>query len=142
MSQKGLRCPTETKVQQQFKDETNVSNIVKRFNRTGQLPRGRNDTGQYIDISNVGDYTEMFNRVQKVQKAFMKIPSDIRTRFRNNPQNLIDFLGDENNREEAQELGLIPKPPKETKKTLNELNSGEKKEKKENEGTSSPEGSE
>ena len=41
---------------------------------------------------------------------FDNLPSDVRNRFNNNPAQLLDFVADPENKEEAIELGLLPKP--------------------------------
>ena len=43
-------------------------------------------------------------------EAFAALPSRVRQRFNNDPAELLEFLADESNREEAVFLGLIEKP--------------------------------
>jgi phage internal scaffolding protein len=49
------------------------------------------------------------NRVIAAQDEFEALPAQIRARFDNDPANLIEFLENENNRPEAEELGLVEK---------------------------------
>ena len=44
----------------------------------------------------------------------MALPAHLRARFENDPAQLIDFLGDENNRSEAEKLGLLEVPKAES----------------------------
>ena len=97
----------ETKVQQHFKDETNVTSIVKRFTQTGQLPYG-NQNPVYGDFTHVNpNFTETLNEVTRIKNEFLKLPSNIRARFQNQPQNLLDFIENPDNLVEATEMGLL-----------------------------------
>jgi len=107
MSERGLNTGTESKVQQQHLDDCLVPNIVKRYNQ-GEMPRGSNRPPMYLDHTKIGDYTEMLARVTEVQQKFAGLPAKLRARFSNKPANLLEFLGDEENRDEAEKLGLIP----------------------------------
>ena len=46
--------------------------------------------------------------LSNARESFAMLPSSIRKRFDNDPGLLLAFLDDENNREEAFSLGLIP----------------------------------
>jgi phage internal scaffolding protein len=41
------------------------------------------------------------------EDEFDALPAQIRARFENEPANLIDFLSNEQNRDEAEKLGLV-----------------------------------
>lgn len=45
----------------------------------------------------------------------MTLPPEIRTRFDNDPGKLIDFVADPDNRQEAQELGIVNPAPEPAK---------------------------
>jgi len=112
---------TEALTQQQFRDECDVGNIMKRFEQTGQIMTGANGA-KYGDFSDVDDYHTALNKINEARESFMELPAQIRKRFSNDPGQLIDFLNDGNNLEEAIKLGLVdpinppnPEPAKETK---------------------------
>lgn len=95
-----------TLAQQQYKDQVDVNNIMKGYDyRT--LP---NPQGIYADLTQVGDYQKALDLVLKAEDAFNSLDAKIRQRFENNPQNLLQFLNDPTNKNEAIQLGLIPKP--------------------------------
>lgn len=94
--------------QAQFKDECDIKRIVQRFHRTGVLP-GFKMGAKYGDFSEVGDYMEALGRVELAREAFAALPSDLRKRFRNDPAELVKFLQDPKNADEAVELGLAEK---------------------------------
>jgi len=135
MSKKGISTGTKTKVQQQFKDETNVNKIVSRFLSHGELPQGTSQMPIYMDHTDVEDFTEQLNRVTRVQQQFAQLKPSVRAKFQNDPSNLLAYLKDEKNIREGIELGLI----KPTKELLHSLYSKEHKENSKK-PTSTPEG--
>lgn len=107
----GLACLDPSRTQQNFAEETDINTIVKRFNLTGELPSNFR-APQYGDFDGVADYQSALNQVIAANDAFMSMPAGLRARFHNNPQNLIEFLSREENREEAVKLGLLKAPEK------------------------------
>lgn len=99
-----------TKTQQQFKDDADINTIVRRFGITGQLPNGIG-IPRSGDFTNITDFQTAMNTVIAAQDAFMLLPGETRARFNNNPQQLLAFLDDPANRDEAIKLGIIEKPP-------------------------------
>jgi len=55
------------------------------------------------------DFTASMEIVARGQTMFEELPSSIRTRFENDPAKFLDFVQDEENKEEMQELGLLNK---------------------------------
>jgi phage internal scaffolding protein len=106
----GLSCPEPTLAQQNFKDESDINYIVRQFGLTGELP-GKPLSPQYGDFTGVLDYHSAVNAVLAAQDDFMELPAQLRSRFNNDPAELIDFLADEQNREEATKLGLVAAKP-------------------------------
>jgi hypothetical protein len=106
----GLSCPEPTLAQQNFKDECDINNIVRQFGLTGELP-GQPLSPQYGDFTGVLDYHTAVNAVLAAQDQFMELPAQLRARFDNDPAKLIDFLNNEENREEATKLGLVDAKP-------------------------------
>lgn len=64
----------------------------------------------YGDFSSNMSLQECFDVVEKAKTEFSELPADVRKRFGHNPALLLEFLNNEDNREEAMELGLIEKP--------------------------------
>jgi len=106
----GLICPEPTLAQQNFKDECDINYIVRQFGLTGELP-GKPMSPQYGDFTGVLDYHSAVNAVLAAQDDFMELPAQLRSRFNNDPAELIDFLDNEGNREEAIKLGLVAAKP-------------------------------
>lgn len=106
----GLDCRTPSRTQQQFKEECDVNNILRNYVNTGVLNHVSEVVPQFGDFSEVpADYGEALALIQKSNDEFMKLPSEVRERFDNKPLNLINFLQNEDNREEAEKLGLVNK---------------------------------
>lgn len=106
----GLSCPEVTLAQQNFKDECDINHIVRQFGLTGELP-GQPLSPQYGDFTGVLDYHSAVNAVLAAQDDFMELPAQMRSRFDNDPAKLIDFLSNDENREEAIKLGLVAAKP-------------------------------
>lgn len=96
-----------TMTQQQFKDECDINQILKKFVETGFL-----DTigpGVFADISDTLDYQSSLNFIKQADEMFAALPSGIRERFHNNPAEYMDFVHDPSNLAEGQELGIFVK---------------------------------
>ena len=105
-NESGLACEEPTLAQQQFKDECDINNILRQFNVTGLLPETPLSP-RYGDFTGINDYQTALNAVIAAEDGFMALPADLRARFDNDPSNLINFLNDESNKDEAVKLGLV-----------------------------------
>ncbi|AXH75890.1 MAG: internal scaffolding protein [Microviridae sp.] len=95
---------------QSFADECDINTIVRNFGLTGQLPD--NVTApQYGDFEGIFDYQSALNAVIAAEDSFMAMPADLRARFHNSPQALLEFVSNDSNRDEAVKLGLVDPPP-------------------------------
>lgn len=105
---------TETSLaQQHFKDECDVNNILKKYESTGLVTHVANGTPSYGDFSSVPDYQHAQNLLIEAQDRFDALPASLRKRFDNDPLVMLSFIEDPNNREEAEQLGLVNKQPAE-----------------------------
>lgn len=103
--------PEQGRTKQSFKAECDINNIMAKFQRTGVLEFANKHQPAYGDVSGM-DFQSAMDTVIQAQQMFDELPSSVRKRFHNNPAELLDFVGDEQNREEAIKLGLIEKPEK------------------------------
>lgn len=108
---KGVLFKEPTMAQQQFKDECDVNVIIDRYTKTGVVPEElvNASAGVYGDFSGVGDYMDMQNRLIAARESFDLLPSKVRSRFNDDPAELIAFVSDGNNYEEAVKLGIVNK---------------------------------
>lgn len=106
----GISCP-EPGAKQSEKDSCDVNLIVARHSQTGLLEHVVDLQAAYGDFSSVDDYQTSLNKIMAAEEAFMELPAQVRSRFANDPAQLLGFLQDPSNRSEAEKLGLItPKP--------------------------------
>jgi len=111
-----LKFPFPGRTKQSFRDECDINKIMLKWVATGQLPATNLGTPRYGDFTNSGDYQDACNGVIAANEAFARLPAKTRDRMNNSPARLLEFLADPDNKEEAENLGLIPKArPKATK---------------------------
>jgi phage internal scaffolding protein len=105
----------KTKTHQSFRNEANINTIMAKAYKTGQMPIATHDIkARFGDFSNIPDYQSAQNMIIHANNAFAELPSDIRKRFGNDPQELLEFLDNPKNHNEAREMGLLeplPAPP-------------------------------
>jgi len=106
-----LICPEPTRAQQQFKDETDINTIVKRFGITGKVPVSPLPPS-YGDFSGVSDFHTAVNAIASAHEAFDALPSHVRARFQNDPGAFVDFTLNPSNRAELEKLGLLVPDPR------------------------------
>ena len=105
-NESGLRCEDASLTQQHQKDQADINFIVEQFNVTGILPAAP-VSPQFGDFSGIGDYQSALNAIMAMEDEFMALPANVRARFENDPEKLLDFMSNDKNREEAIKLGLI-----------------------------------
>ncbi len=104
---------TKSLTQQQFKDEADINVVMSRFSKTGVLGNpesARSRTPKFGDFSNV-DFQSASEVVANAQSDFEGLPSDVRAKFGNDVQELLDFVADPANKDSAISMGLLPKDP-------------------------------
>lgn len=106
----------ETMTQQQFQEQVNVNNIMKKYKQTGTITHIRNaQQGVYADMASLPSYQEAMQTIVNANAAFEEVPAHIRQRFSHDPHQFMQFLANPQNDEEAIKLGLkirrpAPKP--------------------------------
>ena len=96
---------------QSFQGETNINSIMKKYQKTGLIEHVNEHRGEYADFLNAPDYHTALNRVIEANDMFASLPSELRTRFDNDPGKFLSFVDDEENIPEMKDMGLIPKAP-------------------------------
>ena len=113
------RKPGTTKKQQLYmrgksitkqseKDSCDINLIMAHYTKTGVLTHQRDHEAEYGYASS-DTFNESMQIVAKGQSMFAELPSAIRSKFENNPAKFLDFVQDEGNLEEMQEMGLANK---------------------------------
>lgn len=107
----GIACKDPTRAKQSFKEEADINTIVKRFKLTGQLPENVRMPVS-TDYTDIMDFQTAMNAIRAGEEAFAAMPSNIRSRFQNDPARFVEFCLDDNNRPEAEKMGLVaPRKP-------------------------------
>lgn len=95
------------KTKQEFKEECQIQNIINKYHKTGMITHLAKHQGDYGDFSNITSYQDAVMAVIEAEETFNELPANIRNKFKNNPAELLDFLADDKNYDEAIKLGLI-----------------------------------
>jgi phage internal scaffolding protein len=106
----GLECKGKSLAKQSFKEECDINTIVRMFGVTGKVPVTAIEPS-YGDFSGVSDYHSAMNKIKAAEEAFMALPAKLRQKFDHDPNALLNFLENEQNRDEAIQLGLIDGQP-------------------------------
>lgn len=101
------------RTKQSFKDECDINNIVKKFNKTGQLPEMIKQNPQYGDYSSGMDYQEACNLVIKADQQFQALPARVRERFNNDAKQFLIFATNPQNGLEMAKMDLLTPEAKE-----------------------------
>jgi len=107
---------TESRVEPQHRDACNINTIMRKLHSQGVIPHFRTG-GNFGNFTGYDDYHAMRTRICDAQDDFHRLPAELRKQFDNDPGKLLEFLDDPENRQAAQEMGLIgpdkPQDPKE-----------------------------
>lgn len=110
MPSEGIEFVEPSLTKQSFKDECDVNNIMRRYTATGVVTHLNNRRPEFGDFTSVATFQESLNTVIEAEAMFAELPSAIRDRFGNDPSKLLEFIADENNRDEAIKLGIVKAP--------------------------------
>lgn len=108
---KNFENPSLTK--QSFKDECDINNVLKNYERNGVVTHVSNKRPHYGDFTGVEDYQSAMNKIIAVEDAFYQLPAAARKRFDNNPAAFLDFCSNPENIDELRSLGLAIEQPAE-----------------------------
>ena len=96
-------------VQQQFKESTDINNIMKKYEKDGVLLHVNRYQGAYGDFTVLPDFQTAMHKMMDAQDMFMTLPASIRKKFNNDPGEFVEFATDPENQDQLRELGLAPK---------------------------------
>lgn len=101
----GVKFTEPTQTKQSFKNDCDINRIMARFQKTGAITHVQNHSLQY-GFASGATFTESMNIVANAQSMFNELPSSIRTKFKNDPAEFLDFVQNAANADELVELGL------------------------------------
>lgn len=102
------------RTRQEFREECDINNLMRRFEATGVMPQPWKapPVANWADFASVPDYLDAQNLLIQARDSFLQLPARVRARFDNDPAQLLAFVANDANREEADKLGLLkPTPP-------------------------------
>jgi len=105
-NQFGLACTEPTLAQQQFKDSSDINVLFGKYLETGEMPQVQ-DGLTFGNFEGIFDFQSAMNAVRTAEGLFSQMPARIKNRFDNDPQKLLEFLANDENREEAEFLKLV-----------------------------------
>lgn len=107
-----LNCNGDGRTKQSFRDRVNINTIIAKHRRTGMIEHLNAKAPFYGDVSEFVDYQTCMEKVKRANELFMLMSPEVRDKFENDPQQMISFLSDEKNMDEAVRLGMVKaKPP-------------------------------
>lgn len=116
----------ESMTQQHFAKDADVRNIIKQYDKTGLIANVARGVAQYGDYSEINEYRESLDMVNRANDNFMQLPAQLREMFGNDPGTFFEFATNPENEQKMIELGLkeapvvIEETPKKAKKEASE----------------------
>lgn len=110
----GITFLDKSLTQQQFKDSADINVLFGKYLETGEIPQV--EGMGYGDFTGIFDFQSAMNAVRAAEESFAELPARIKNRFDNNPQKLVEFINDPENREEAEFLKIVAPRPAELPK--------------------------
>lgn len=105
-----------SKTRQEFTEECDINNIMKRYEASGVWPFRDEAEPIYYDFVGMKDLQGAMNHMIEADEAFMRLPALVRKEFDNDPVRFVEYATDGNNIGKLREWGLaapetIPEPP-------------------------------
>lgn len=108
----GLTCNDPSLTEARFRDECDLSVIIKRFLKTGELPQMRDKSVIQSDEGMPTDYFEMMSRVAEARSRFDALPLETRNRFNNDPEAFYTALAEDIKNHPAEAPKTVEEPKK------------------------------
>lgn len=108
----GIEFVQPSQTIQSEKEGTTIDYYLKKYAATGILGDPESAMNmQYGDFTDAPDFETAQNRVVQATAYFEALPAKLRDRFGNDVREMMAFLSKEENREEAEKLGLLEAMP-------------------------------
>lgn len=93
--------------QQEFADECDVNNIMRRYAVTGTVPVYADRQPFYVDASDMPSFMDMQNILISARESFMSLPAEVRRQFDNDPIAFAEYAADEKNAAKLREWKML-----------------------------------
>lgn len=101
-----VEFPEKSMAKQSFKDECDINTIMAKHMATGLVDHVGKYQGRYMDLPDENGYHENINRLMAAEAAFQSLPSQIRSKFDNDPGKFLGWVQNPENQDEINALGL------------------------------------
>lgn len=91
---------------QSHKKECDINFIMSKFQKTGVIQHVKEYGEHYTDVTPTSFHDAM-NTVVQAQAMFDELPSSIRSEFKNDTAEFLDFVQNPENKEKMVEMGLV-----------------------------------
>lgn len=101
---------------QEHKEECDINTILKQYQQTGIIAHVQSARPTYEDLPSDVDYQNSMNIILAAQDAFDGLPATVRDFYGNDPEKLLNALGDPAQADRLREFGVLkalPPPPEE-----------------------------
>lgn len=102
----GLECKDPSLTVQSFAKDADLNVIARRFGITHPAQLGSPDPSQFRDTTNDPELRDILELKRQVHDSYLSLSPKLRKRFRS-PAEILEFLEDPDNAEEAIRLGLL-----------------------------------
>jgi phage internal scaffolding protein len=99
----------KSRTKQAHAKEADINYIMRKYLKTGLIEHSRKHQPDYGFATSEDFHTSM-NIITKANSMFEELPSQIRSKFENKPDQFLDFVHDENNLPEMIKMGLAKEP--------------------------------
>lgn len=93
------------RTKQALAKEADINVIMARYDKTGVIPVSKRQ-GFYADVSTMGDYRAVMERVQEAAEFFWQQPAELRAEFKNDPALFLDYVSNASE-DDLREKGLL-----------------------------------
>lgn len=104
---KGISFTLPSRTKQSELEASDINNIMARYATTGTITHLASGQPLYGDFSEVEDYQVSLNKVMSAEERFMSLPSELRKKFDYDPQKMVEFILNPDNKEECVKYGFI-----------------------------------
>lgn len=102
-SESEVRTYLDGRTKQSFKDETDITKILSKFQVAGAISHLAKYEAQYGDFAEF-DFLETQNMLNRGNNMFAALPSEVRREFEQDPARFFKFVNDPANNERVNEL--------------------------------------
>lgn len=102
-----IDCGDQLITKQSHKEECDITNILRQYQRTGIITHVQNARPTYQDLPSNVDYQSALNLMLEAESAFAALPAKVRDFFSNDPAAFLAAFNDPKMEGQLREFGLL-----------------------------------